>query len=135
MLDAIEGLAGSSWHRGENPHGVRFDTFEACLKDEDRVERGLEYFSRRASELEPDSPGDGFRDGDEVVELSTGESVNVSLMRRDMEARGDDPSFIRMMVEWTRDGRRADRQWVFHNKRIEGEYDDVQMVGEHDSVA
>jgi hypothetical protein len=42
LFAAIDGIAASDWHRGANPGGKRYDTFEFIFRSGENVEKGME---------------------------------------------------------------------------------------------
>lgn len=46
LMLAIEGCAGSAWHRGENDRGMAYDDLELILRNERNVERFAELGER-----------------------------------------------------------------------------------------
>jgi len=42
LQQAIDGIAGSAWHKGANPNGKRYDTFDFIMRSGENVEKGME---------------------------------------------------------------------------------------------
>jgi hypothetical protein len=42
LQQAIRGIAASPYHRGENPQGTRYDTFDFIMRSGENVEKGIE---------------------------------------------------------------------------------------------
>lgn len=53
---AIDGIASSPWHRGENPSGTRYDTFQFVFRDGENVEKGLERAAADAARAAAGTP-------------------------------------------------------------------------------
>lgn len=42
LRQAIQGIAASPWHQGQNPSGQRYDTFQFIFRDGENIEKGIE---------------------------------------------------------------------------------------------
>lgn len=42
LFAAIDGIARSPWHSGENPSGTRYDTFDFIFRSGENIEKGIE---------------------------------------------------------------------------------------------
>lgn len=56
LFAAIDGIAASSWHRGDNPSGARYDTFQFIFRDGENVEKGLERSIEAANKSAAGTP-------------------------------------------------------------------------------
>jgi hypothetical protein len=60
LRTAIDGIASSPWHTGDNPASKRYDTFDLIFRSGEKVEQGIDYAVRIANEQASRSVPGGF---------------------------------------------------------------------------
>lgn len=82
LKQAIDGIAQSSWHSGDNPNSKRYDTFDFIFRSGENIEKGIDYLASKPKSVNDQTSKDIEATRKLYVEMGLDETQITELLKQ-----------------------------------------------------